>query len=38
MSPKQFDDLKRVRAKTEELSSPTTLKRGAHLKRANDQP
>jgi len=38
MSPKQFDELKRLRAKTEDLSSPTTLKRGAHLKRNNDQP
>lgn len=38
MSPKQFDELKRVRAEAEDASTPKPLKRGAHLKRARDLP
>ena len=38
MSPKQFDELKRVRAGAEDTGTPKPLKRGAHLKRARDLP
>jgi len=38
MSPKQFDELKRVRAAAEDAGTPKPLKRGAHLKRARDLP
>jgi hypothetical protein len=34
MSPKQFDELKLVRARAEDTNTPKPLKRGAHLKRA----
>ncbi len=38
MSPKQFDELKRLRAGAEDAGTPKPLKRGAHLKRARDLP
>ena len=38
MSPKQFDELKRLRAAAEDGDTPKPLKRGAHLKRARDLP
>lgn len=38
MSPKQFDELKRIRAAAEDTATPKPLKRGAHLKRARDLP
>jgi hypothetical protein len=38
MSPKQFDELKRLRASAEDTGTPKPLKRGAHLKRARDLP
>lgn len=38
MSPKQFDEIKRLRAAAEDTSTPKPLKRGAHLKRARDLP
>lgn len=38
MSPKQFDELKRLRAAAEDGTTPKPLKRGAHLKRARDLP
>lgn len=38
MSPKQFDELKLVRARAEDTNTPKPLKRGAHLKRARDLP
>lgn len=38
MSPKQFDELKRVRTAAEDGDTPKPLKRGAHLKRARDLP
>jgi hypothetical protein len=38
MSPKQFDELKRARSMHEDTASTKPLKRGAHLKRANDLP
>ena len=38
ISPKQFDEIKRIRAMAEDGSTPKPLKRGAHLKRARDQP
>lgn len=38
MSPKQFDELKRLRAAAEDTGTPKPLKRGAHLKRARDLP
>jgi len=36
MSPKQFDELKRLRAAAEDGDTPKPLKRGAYLKRARD--
>jgi hypothetical protein len=38
MSPKQFDELKRLRVAAEDGDTPKPLKRGAHLKRARDLP
>ncbi len=38
MSPKQFDELKQIRATAEDANTPKPLKRGAHLKRARDLP
>ncbi len=38
MSPKQFDELKQIRATAEDADTPKPLKRGAHLKRARDLP
>lgn len=38
MSPKQYDELKRLRAAAEDTGTPKPLKRGAHLKRARDLP
>lgn len=38
MSPKQYDELKRLRAAAEDGDTPKPLKRGAHLKRARDLP
>lgn len=38
LSPKQFDEIKRLRAAAEDGTTPKPLKRGAHLKRARDLP
>jgi hypothetical protein len=38
MSPKQYDELKRLRVAAEDGTTPKPLKRGAHLKRARDLP
>ena len=38
MSPKQFDEVKRLRASAEDENTPKPLKRGAYLKRARDLP
>ncbi len=38
ISPKQFDEIKRLRAAAADGATPKPLKRGAHLKRARDLP